>query len=493
MRPDSPARVLGHGAAPNQGLEGGVAGLARDLVRAFKVALRTIRFHDAGNEAAVTALDAFAAQANDLFRLNGVHALNVMGEYLFWNDVRLKPDISSLALFDSVCRELAGRGVGSLTFHGVVERRDVQRLLSVLTSVPVCHPDSDEQPSPEAWRFLNERLGQLAPVFELGPPKTWESDLAREQIDSKEKAKRAFFRAVAVTRALMSGARVGHDLDLRRAKRVVQTMVDMILEEEFSLIGLTTIRQYDSYTFFHCVNVCVLSIALGKRLGLERQQLSELGVAALFHDIGKTEVSTEVLRKPGKFTPEEWAIMKMHPALGVRVLLRLKGLSDLAVKAIVVAFEHHLGLEGRGYPELEHPRDLHLFSRIVAITDAFDAMTTRRVYVAAPFGRDQALAEQLRYAGRSFDGTILKEFINLIGVYPVGSLVRLTDGRVGVVMATAPEPGDPTRPRVRLVRDEMGEAVVGPDLDLTHDVGAPAIAEVLDPEKAGIDPSPCFV
>ena len=185
--------------------------------------------------------------------------------------------------------------------------------------------------------------------------------------------------------------------------------------------------------------------------------------------------------------------MKMHPALGVRVLLRLKGLSDLAVKAIVVAFEHHLGLEGRGYPDLEHPRDLHLFSRIVAITDAFDAMTTRRVYVAAPFGRDQALAEQLRYAGRSFDGTILKEFINLIGVYPVGSLVRLTDGRVGVVMATAPEPGDPTRPRVRLVRDEMGEAVVGPDLDLTHDAGAPAIAEVLDPEKAGIDPSPCFV
>ena len=96
------------------------------------------------------------------------------------------------------------------------------------------------------------------------------------------------------------------------------------------------------------------------------------------------------------------------------------------------------------------------------------------------------------YAGRSFDGTILKEFINLIGVYPVGSLVRLTDGRVGVVMATAPEPGDPTRPRVRLVRDENGEAVVGPDLDLTHDPGAPAIVEVLDPEKAGIDPSPCF-
>lgn len=476
------------------GSDGTVPPIARDLIRAFKVAMRTIRFHDAGNEAAQSALDAFAGLATDLFRLSGPFSLQVLGDYLFWNDTRLKPDASSLALYDSVGREFSGRGIGSLTVRAAVDRRAAHLLATELNAVPVCHPDSDMEPAPDAWQKLNERLTELAPAFEVGPPRAWD-DVAnsRVPVDSKEKAKRAFFRAVAVTRAIMSGSRLGHDLDLRRAKRAVQSMVDMILEEEFSLIGLTTIRQYDSYTFFHCVNVCVLSIALGKRLGMNRQQLSELGVSALFHDIGKTEIPTEVLRKPDKFSPEEWDLMKRHPALGVRVLLQLRGMSDLANKAMIVAFEHHLGFDGRGYPTLWRPRDLHVFSRIVAVADAFDAMTTRRVYQRSPFARDAALGHMIRNSGRAFDPIVLKEFINLVGVFPVGSLVRLSDDRLAVVLA-AGDAGSALRPRIRVLRAPDGTPVTGTDLDLSSpECSDLEIREGLDPELLGIDPSPAFL
>lgn len=495
--PDRTAAARVDGALTHV-LESGILSLARDLVCGLNVAVKTARIHDMRNEAVLSAVDAAVAPGNDLLRLAGPFTLKVLGDYLFWNDSRLRPDTGSCTAFESLGRELRSRGVGSLTVQQGLDRNALRALVGVLNSAPTVAPDADAETSGEAWKFLNDRLAALTPAITLGAYKPFDvTELEREQIDQKERAKKTFFRAVAVTRAIMSSSKVSQDLDLKRAKRVVQTMVDMLLEEEFSLLGLTTLREYDNYTFFHSVNVCILAIAVGKRLGLDRKRLSELGVAALLHDIGKTEISTNLIRKPGKFDRTEWETMKTHPALAVRVLVRLKGFSDLALKSIVASFEHHLGYDMSGYPPLLKPRVPHLFSRIVTIADCFDAMTTQRVYSEGAKPRDKAISFMLSQAGRLFDPIILKHFVNLIGVFPIGCPVRLDTGQLAVVMATHPGTADPRRPVIKVITDRNGIEIDGPLIDLAGAAGAggavPAIVGAVDPAQRDIDTSRYFL
>jgi HD-GYP domain-containing protein (c-di-GMP phosphodiesterase class II) len=499
-----------------QVLESGVHGLARDVVRGLNVALRTARIHDLKNDSVLQAIDALASTMYDLHRVGGGFTIKALGSYLFWNDTRLKSDAGSQPVFDSVCRELQARGIGSVTVNHPVDRDAVSHLVLVLNTSPMpeaaAPPDTNRSRGPEAeaeraraaraadeaCRFLNERLRERTPAFEFGPWRPADiEDFQREQIDNKERAKKTFFRAVAVTRAVMTSNKLTGQLDVRKAKRVVQSMVDLIMEEEFSLLGMTTLKSHDDYTFFHSVNVCVLSIAIGKRLGLDRKRLSELGVSALLHDIGKTEIPLSVIRKPGKFDREEWDLMRKHPALGVRVLVRLKGFSDLAMKSIVVAFEHHMGMNLQGYPPMRRPRPLHLFSRIVTVADCFDAMTTQRVYSDAAKPRDKALSYMLSQSGKLFDPILLKMFVNLMGVYPIGTLVRLTTGQLAVVLATPPETVDPRRPRIKIITDSTGIEFDGPTVDLM-DAGADgepayAIETTLDPAALNIDTGRFFL
>lgn len=471
-------------------LESGILGLARDVVKGLNVALRTARIHDLRNEAVGQAVDSLATAMNELFRLGGAFTIKVLGEYLFWNDTRLRSDAGSHSVFEAVCREMRHRGLGSLSVSQGVDAEMVRFLVLVLNSAPIS-AEAGAEVDPQSWLFLNDRLHDQAPAFEVGP---WNpadiSDFEREQIDHKERAKKTFFRAVAVTRAIMTTSKLSQQVDLRRAKRVVQTMVDLLMEEEFSLLGLTTLKQYDDYTFIHSVNVCVLSIAIGKRLGLDRKRLSELGVAALLHDIGKTEIPRTVTRKPGKFDKEEWDLMKQHPALGVRVLVRLKGFSDLAMKSIVVAFEHHMGYNLTGYPAIREPRPLHLFSRIVTVADCFDAMTTQRIYSDEAKPRDKALSHMLSQSGRLFDPLLLKVFINLLGVFPVGTLVVLNTGQMAVVMATPPDLADHRKPRVKIITDATGIEIDGPTVELSAPAGPDGerwIERTIDPGSVNID------
>ena len=495
-----------------QVLESGFQGLARDAVRGLNVAMRTAKLHDLKNDSVTAAIDNLTLILNGLFRVGGTFSIRALGDYLFWNDTRLKSDAGSQAVFESVCRELRSRGIGSLTIHQGVDRDAVGHLVQVLITAPVSVVEAtDFQPASgkvdqgatseranEACRFLNVRLNEKTSGLEFGPWRVTDlEDLEREQIDHKERAKKTFFRAVAVTRAVMTSSKLSQQMDLRKAKRVVQSMVDLIMEEEFSMLGLTTLKSHDDYTFFHSVNVCVLSIAIGKKLGLDRKRLSELGVAALLHDIGKTEIPLTVIRKPGKFDKEEWDLMRKHPALGVRVLVRLKGFSDLAMKSIVVAFEHHLGINLQGYPPIRTPRPLHLYSRVVTEADCFDAMTTQRVYTEGAKPRDKALSYMLSQADKLFDTTILKVFINLIGVYPIGTLVLLDTGQMGVVLSTPPDSLDPRRPRIKLITDTTGIEFDGPIVDLM-DGGADAqppyrIADTVDPATVNIDTSRYFL
>jgi len=470
--------------------------LGMDLVRATQVALRTVRTHGWSNEASRNALEGFIGSVNRSAADRGEFGLHMAGDFVFLDDVRLKVDAAGHGAFESLIRELTGRGVGSVFFSGELTLKHAVGFLTALLNVS----EDDAAGDPQKVVFeLNAELERLDIPLSVGPVR--DQDAARleeKETDRRERAKKAFFKAVTVARAVLTSAHLNKRLDLRHAKRVVQSMVDLIMEEEFSLLGLTTLKDYDNYTFYHSVNVCIYSLALGKRVGLSRPQLSELGVAALLHDIGKTKVPIEILRKKGMLSREELEVMKQHPELGVRELMRMRGLSSLAFKAMVAAFEHHLNYDPKlaGYPSLRRPMKPHVIGRVVAIADCFDAMTTKRCYAPRAVTREKALAFMLNQGGQKFDPILIKVFANLVGVFPVGTLVRLKSGRLAVVTAAAEDPKLCHRPRVRPITNTQGLEVEQPEIDLA--MAGPEgripdeIVTAVDEESLGIDTARYF-
>ena len=301
--------------------------------------------------------------------------------------------------------------------------------------------------------------------------------------------KKTYFNAVSYTKGIMNKMKSGEKINIKKAKRVMESMVDHILEEEQLLLGMTAIKDYDEYTYHHSVNVSILSIALGQRLGLSRKMLTELGMVALFHDTGKTEVPSEVLNKPTNFSDEEWKIIKKHPVWGVRAILKLKKLDELTMKSAIVSFEHHLNFDHSGYPVIRQKMSLDLFSRIVSLADQYDAMTSSRVYSRTPLAPDKALSIMLERSGTQLDPLLFKFFINMVGVYPIGTLVMLDSKELGLI--TESNQIFPTRPRVLLIMDRQGNRVEGRVVDLTEkdeqESYIRSIQKTMDPNKYKIN------
>jgi len=217
--------------------------------------------------------------------------------------------------------------------------------------------------------------------------------------------------------------------------------------------------------------------------------LTELGMVALFHDTGKTEVPAEVLNKPTNFTDDEWKIIKKHPMWGVRAILKLKKLDELTMKSAIVSFEHHMNVDHTGYPKTRQVMELDLFSRIVSLADQYDAMTSSRVYSRTPMAPDKALSIMLDRAGTQLDPLLFKFFINMVGVYPIGTLVILDSKELGLV--TESNQIFPTRPRVLLIIDSHGRRIEGRTVDLTEkddqDRYIRSIQKTMDPNKYQIN------
>jgi len=239
-----------------------------------------------------------------------------------------------------------------------------------------------------------------------------------------------------------------------------------------------------------------MSILFGLRLGLDKKRLSELGFAALFHDVGKIKLPHDLIAKPSEFDENDWKMIKKHPFLGAKSLLGIRSLDEFTRRAIVVAFEHHLNIDLSGYPEISKSRELNLFSRIVSIADAYDAMTSGRIYLKAPISPDDALRKMLYRQGKFYDPVLLKVFVNVVGIYPVGTLVFLNTGEIGLVFKVNPD--DLARPQVRIIADKEGEKKSPLEVDLSKKETTTgeyprSVVQTLDPSIHKIDLSRYFL
>ncbi|MDQ6634985.1 MAG: HD-GYP domain-containing protein [Gemmatimonadota bacterium] len=468
-----------------------IRGSGKKLIMAFYAALRAIRLYPLENAAVVKSAEELSAMASELLKKEHELEIRVSGEFVFINGVRLRLDLDNYASFSHLLSVFSSSGVGSLHLRAAPTVKQWSRFLALLLV-----PSTD----PPATRLhqLQAKLGQQElQAFEVGEPMEQEADEESRQ-KSKEVAKKTYAHSVAATKELMTSVRMGRSANVKKVKRIVQGIVDQILNEETSLVGLTTIREYDEYTFTHSVNVCIFSVALGKRLGFSKMQLYDLGMAALFHDIGKSRVPAEIINKPGSLSDDEWRLIAAHPWLGALALFQLRGQQELPYRSMVVAHEHHMKLDLTGYPRPIRPRALGMFSKIVAVADGFDAATSRRSYQTTPMSPAQVLAEMRENPRRGMDPVVVKAFINLTGIYPVGTLVVLDTFELGIVHAVNPIPEMLSRPIVRVISDSRGNLLHPGTL---HDLAEQSaegvylrtIIKTEDPDRYGIRVGDYFV
>jgi HD-GYP domain-containing protein (c-di-GMP phosphodiesterase class II) len=377
--------------------------------------------------------------------------LRRVGDYLFVNEVRLRLTLDNYAAVAYVLGLYHDAGIGGITVVQKPEPRAWVVLLAFLQAPPL------EYPEEERLGQLEQRLEQSGVKdFALTPPIDEGLSGGDDALDQKERARQTYVRSLDVTRDVMTSARLGRSPGLKRAKRAVQGIVDAILTDTASMMGLTTLREFDEYTFVHSVNVCILSVALGRRLGLTKPQLLDLGLASLLHDIGKAKLPLELLNKRGNLDDAERAVLQTHPWQGVLALFELPAGAGRPWRALTAAFEHHMRIDFSGYPKVARARRLSLFSKIIAVADGFDAATTTRVYQDAPWTPADVLRGMRDNARLGLDPVVVKAFINLTGIYPVGTVVILDSFEMAIVISANPDPAALSRPIVRLLSDAQG-------------------------------------
>ncbi len=288
---------------------------------------------------------------------------------------------------------------------------------------------------------------------------------------------------------IMEDVRLGHSIDTSGAKKIVADMVDSVIRNPDALMCLNQLKNKDEYTALHSLRVCVLALAFGRHLNLTDEELNLLGIGALLHDVGKMKVPNDIINKPGKLTDEEYTLMKSHVPCGVDILEQTHGIPSVAID---VARFHHERYAGGGYAMGAKGDDIGLFGSIGAIVDCYDAITSDRSYHAGMSAHD-ALKKMYSWRGRDFQPVLVEQFIQCMGIYPIGSVVELSTGAIGVVISVN---------RTRRLKPKVA-MVLNPDktpftpakvIDLMHQEGAGRgheleIRKVLPPGEYGVMPT----
>ncbi|MFZ4529937.1 MAG: HD-GYP domain-containing protein [Undibacterium curvum] len=294
---------------------------------------------------------------------------------------------------------------------------DISKGLDVLTAqpaAPVVRAEPEPKPEPP-------------PVKSPPAPKVIETVSMADELG---RASQIVNKSKQAVYSMFSEARMGKAVDMGGAQALVEEISDSVMRNPGALIGLARLKTKDDYTYMHSIAVCALMVALSKQLGLNDEQTREAGVAGLLHDIGKMMVPGDILNKPGKLTDEEFVSVKEHPAAGHKLLLDAQGVSAISLD---VCLHHHEKMDGTGYPDRLKGEEISLFARMGAVCDVYDAITSNR-----PYKQGWCPAESLRkmaeWSKGHFDEKVFQAFVKSIGIYPVGTLVRLESGRLGVVV-----------------------------------------------------------
>jgi len=427
--------------------------LGPQLLLRLAAVVRTAKTHDVTNQAFQRQLTDLVAIIHTGLQEETELALVVVADYFYLNGVRIKAQASLLAIYHGLMGEFERRSLGGVRFLEGLTEPEAERFFQLFMAA--------DDPTMAERLPTSVEEASIEHVIPVPAVELESDDLTKKLEDTKEhtergRAKRVFWRAVLGTRRIVLRARQSGRPDLRQAKRLVQPVVDSIMKHEYSVVGLTALKDHDEYTYAHCVNVSILSVGMGQALGLPRQVLADLGVAALLHDIGKIAVPGDVLRKPASLSAEEWNLVRRHPIEGVKMMSRMPGLSSLTLDAMRVCLEHHMNFDRTGYPDVDHEWGQATLSRIVSVADCFDAITAHRAYHKRPRSAFEGLSYMLGPTRVQFDPAVLWALVRTVGLYPAGSVLHTDSGHV--VLSISPNHQDARRPYCRVLVRPDGTA-----------------------------------
>lgn len=462
---------IGRGSEASDLLDQQLVMLGFQLIIQLNTLIKTSRLHGRTNAALDKPVETMLTLIHTLAH-DQPATLRVQDDFLFLGEQHLKVSAQQMVVVANILEAMAKWKIGGLTFSSGTTSQHLRDFAYLFVSLDPAtktlddfrreltrlHIDTITLEDPRELSLKDELTlaSSASPAAGSDPKNT-----------HKARSKSAYAQAGAAVNQLTQSAREGGTLNFKQAKRAIQNIVDLMLQDEAAILGLTNLRCHDQYTHNHSVNVALLSMALGNRAGYSKLDLADLGLAALFHDIGKCAISLEILNKPGEFTEEEWRIMRSHPVEGVLTLVALRGLGHIPGRMASASFEHHMNFDASGYPQLAVPWTQSVSSRIITIADCYDAMTSSRVYRREPMSPAKVLNAMFNKAGTSFDPTLLKLFVNCVGIVPIGSLVVLDTAELAVVLRPAADKADAERPLVRIITDPHGNPIDnGPEVDL---------------------------
>ncbi len=433
----------------SQALNSGVRKYGAAIVSNLAIAIKTSQLYSFAHQNVIEALRELEEYLVSFIRLKGEAVISRVEEFLFINEVRIKVDLGGLQTFEFVLDILKARDIGGITFTEGVTNNEISRLIDLLTK-PLSNPE-------EPWKSFEAETNQTS-LPNIRFTKYEERNEKVEEIsdDKRVLAINLFFRAVQQMQETIEAVEKGRKINFKRLKRTTQGMVDMVLEDEPTLVALTNIKDYGSRLGNHPVNVAILSVALGAKLGFSRKLLGDLGISALLHDLGKVKVPSEVLEtSPDALSQDDAQTLRDHVYMGVELLLNQR-IVDTVVKSMNVAFLHHFRFDNTGYPRTHVIKGQNFYSRIIAVCDFYDNCGTPPPGGGKPWEPDQIMRTLLDGSGTEFDPLVVKAFVNLMGLYPVGCLVCLDTGELGTVVGLATNPQYLDRPVVRVFADASG-------------------------------------
>ncbi len=280
--------------------------------------------------------------------------LKIVRDNIFFNNIRITVRPDQYVLFKGFWQEMRKRWIGDIEFSPGLDVEQLKTIIYLLSGL--------EENNESNYLYMKRQLENRGiHSFDVGKLEFYkDEEIYIDSEDQKRFSKEVYFKSIGLVKEMVESIRQQKALNIRKAKRLMQNAVNLILQDESTLLGLANIKNYDEYTFNHSVNVAIYAIALGQRIGIPKKDLSHLGLAGLFHDIGKTQIPKEIINKSEKLTPEEWAVMRAHPVVGAEMILRMKEWGGLSTRMIDAAFEHHLKYDLSGYPKLTRKKRISL-------------------------------------------------------------------------------------------------------------------------------------
>jgi HD-GYP domain-containing protein (c-di-GMP phosphodiesterase class II) len=466
------------------------------LIKSLYYVINSVRIHHDNNQVVKDGVSQLRASIVEFSQGDDVPIqiwrgrFHILGEKLVYRR-------DTINIINEMLEYFSRRNLGGMCFLPSTKDAPHESMVDLVRLLNEC-VKRDDAPG---WLDMQLERSRLGWVEIFKKPDESEDDTGQSSSDdqgmsSEEKAQRAYFYALEILRSAAGGSS-GLMGGIRKARRLAQTIVDLAQEDSSLLLGLATAKDYENYTYIHSVNVAFISACLGRRTGLSRVALEHLAVCALYHDLGRLSGSEEHLFKQGDTREDPWDRIKNHSLVSVKEILKLGTPKSLRIKIVPGTFEHHLNCDLSGNPGTHFVKSLSLFGKILRIADVYETLTSERGSSSMSFTPDEALRQMWSERGKSFDTLLMKRFIHMMGIYPIGTIVELNTGEKGIVMDYLSD-ADKSLPYVMILKEDgMDGFTPGEKIDLSSpDAGeegpARSIQRTIHFSELGIQPAEFF-